>query len=457
MSLQQAAQSWNVIPTQDATGWRYYEKYSGVLKGINDYEGYVINLKRIGPAFQVGEGASNKNLLLGAAGWFSWEIAERPDDPVFILRDSEDIPDSLWASLDIDPLKRGDVNISLELICKSFKKSVLDKFTEVSYGNNDGTMDWSMDWRENDPKGAAQSPSEGQVRVKHRALCLEDYPNTGKSPSASRKADLSGAKYAILKFRFWTSKMVDPWDTIAVEASSDGGENFSVIQMIRGNYGPNWNYSALNLTDFISENTVVRFRVAKRYGAKWDLFCVDNVKIEFGEDCDDVCIPSSNNVRDKFNYVSYMNNDGSVKWLTKWMEKDPAWGGRGPRYGSVKVNGGTLELKDYPDSGKYPRVKRMVDLSCADEAILKFDFWTPYVEYDDKVLVKISSDGGKTFTVLEEIIGRQAPDWRHRSYDISAFASSQTVIMFKIANKYGGRDDFVCFDNVDISYICKCK
>ena len=442
----------------DISGWRYYPTYIGTLKGVGEYDGALVEITGVAHDFQIGDGANGKNFKFGGSGWFTWEVLNQPSNPeISLYPSSEAIPDDLWRSLRVGSLKRADFNVDLELLCKPFKEKVKDKFDTAAYNNNDGTKDWASDWIEKDPKGASQSPSEGQVRVKFNALCLDDYPNTGTEPSVSRKVDLSKAKFASLKFRFWTSSMVDPWDTIAVEASKDGGENFSVIQLIKGNYGPYWNYSELNISDFISEKTVIRFRVAKRYGAEWDLFCVDNVRILFGQDCDDECIPSSDHVNDKFNMVSFGNNDGSVNWITKWMENDPAWGGFGPSSGNVRVNGGTLELKDYPDTGGCPSAKRAVDLSCASVAKLSFDFWTPYVDYDDVVKVEISNDGGQTYSVLEKIVGRQAPDWRHRSYDITAFASSNTVVRFKIAHKYGGYDDFVCFDNVKISYICECK
>ena len=182
---------------------------------------------------------------------------------------------------------------------------------------------------------------------------------------------------------------------------------------------------------------------------------ISYIKITHDGDCGD-CVPTAGNVLDKFKTVSFGNNDGSVDWLGKWKENDPVSGGSGPRSGNVTVNQGTLELDDYPNTGGHPSAKRTVDIDCASEATLSFDLWTPYVENSDVAVVEISKDGGQTFTILEKFVGRVARSWKHRSYDISSFASSKTVVRFRVKTYYGGHDDFICFDNVDISFKCAC-
>ena len=100
-------------PSHNFDDWVYYTGYTGTLTGTGAYAGYVISVERLGPSFQIGDGASNKNLNFGASGWFSWTIEQSPQNPTIVLRSSADIPQTLWNTLGIDSLIRGDFNINL--------------------------------------------------------------------------------------------------------------------------------------------------------------------------------------------------------------------------------------------------------------------------------------------------------------------------------------------------------
>ena len=62
----------------DPSTWRYYTGLTGVLTGVGSYAGAVVNVTRVGPAFQVGDGASGKNSTFGASAWFTWIVATQP-------------------------------------------------------------------------------------------------------------------------------------------------------------------------------------------------------------------------------------------------------------------------------------------------------------------------------------------------------------------------------------------
>ena len=62
----------------DTSEWRYYTSMTGTLTGIDMLEGAVLSLHPVGPAFQVGVGASGKNLDYGASGWFGWTVVSQP-------------------------------------------------------------------------------------------------------------------------------------------------------------------------------------------------------------------------------------------------------------------------------------------------------------------------------------------------------------------------------------------
>ncbi len=55
----------------DTDLWRYYEDVSGSLLGCRDNEGAIYRFERRGEAFQIGIGASQKNVNFGASMWFT--------------------------------------------------------------------------------------------------------------------------------------------------------------------------------------------------------------------------------------------------------------------------------------------------------------------------------------------------------------------------------------------------
>ncbi len=64
--------------TIDTAKWRYYTGMTGTLTGIDMLEGAVLELHPSGPAFQIGLGASGKNLDYGASSWFGWTVLSQP-------------------------------------------------------------------------------------------------------------------------------------------------------------------------------------------------------------------------------------------------------------------------------------------------------------------------------------------------------------------------------------------
>ncbi len=327
---------------------------------------------------------------------------------------------------------------------------VRDNFETSSFSNNDGPDAWSGDWIENDPEPGGAGPSAGQVQVHNGLLTLDDYPNTGGHPSAAREVDLSGAASASLSFKFATTRDVDSDDAVTVEISNNGGATWTTLEVLTGIHGSIQENRSYDISAFISSETQVRFRVSNKYGGHNELFCV--LYVEIKSDCDDC---QDVTVADDFDIESFSNNDGSDSWSGDWIENDPESGGAGPWSGQVRVLGGFLKLDDYPNTGGYPSAAREVDLSGASSATLDFDFRTTSgVDHSDAVAVEVSADGGTSWSVLETITGISGSTTGWRSYDISAYISSETQVRFRVSKYYGGTDELFKVDWVEISSDC---
>ncbi len=157
--------------------------------------------------------------------------------------------------------------------------TVRDNFDVSSFGNNDGSDDWSGDWIENDPQPGGAGPLSGQVKIKNGFLRLDDAPDTGGHPSLAREVDLSGAGSATLNFDFDTSSGVDKSDAVTVEISADGGASWTTLEVITDIYGSTWQERSFDITPFISAQTQVRFRVSSYYSGDNEYFYVNYVEI----------------------------------------------------------------------------------------------------------------------------------------------------------------------------------
>ncbi|QDV04679.1 hypothetical protein Poly30_01720 [Planctomycetes bacterium Poly30] len=93
----------------DTRGWRYYETFGGDLIGLDALAGAKVHVARMGPAFQVGDGADGKNLGFGAAGWLEVTLIDQPTTGI-----------SLPASL-----PHGDINLDLNENCSTCATTAL--------------------------------------------------------------------------------------------------------------------------------------------------------------------------------------------------------------------------------------------------------------------------------------------------------------------------------------------
>ena len=328
-------------------------------------------------------------------------------------------------------------------------KFAADNFDQVSYSNNDGDMDWASDWHEYDPQGGGAH--SGAIRVEDGMLVLTDYPNSGTHPDIRRTVDLTGFNAAMLSFDWSISYEANEHDHANLWISPDGGHTWHLLDSFNGVHGETTTGSEMyDISAFISDNTVIAFQIANNFGAVWDKFMVDNVRVD--KKCDE-CTPGT--VADHFSHVSYNNNDGTMDWSGPWHENDPQGGGA--HNGSVRVENGMLVLADYPNSGSTPWATREVDLTGHNSAMLMFD-WSISLEANDndEAQVKISPDGGHSWYVLDTFRGVHGDtNGGAAMYDITPYISANTVIKFKISKNFGAVWDKFMVDNVVIEKKCE--
>ncbi len=159
-------------------------------------------------------------------------------------------------------------------------------------------------------------------------------------------------------------------------------------------------------------------------------------------------------VRDDFSSQSWDNNDGTANWSGDWIEVDGSSTPPSPSNGNVWItSAGELRLEDRPNTGGDPGVAREVNLAGATSAVLSFDWRTTGgVDPADSVVVEVSTNGGASWNLLQDFTGLDGINSGSASYDISAFAASNTQIRIRVNNLYGGANETFRLDYIEIDY-----
>ncbi|HWA38587.1 MAG TPA: DUF4347 domain-containing protein, partial [Burkholderiales bacterium] len=194
------------------------------------------------------------------------------------LSDSDNVTINLTATTP----PRVDLNDS------TANETASDTLAGVSYaGASGGAVPWSSDWVENDPEGAAQSASEGDVQIvdtpvagTNYAIRLTDTGNNDGGTAASRGSisraiDLSRHINASLSFALSSSGNLDNADDYVVEVSSDGGNSFVTLATYENDVTGT---QTVSLSGYESANTVIRFRLAANFDSNEFLY-IDNVTV----------------------------------------------------------------------------------------------------------------------------------------------------------------------------------
>ena len=168
----------------------------------------------------------------------------------------------------------------LVLANASMAATVRDNFSTQAYDNDDGTVNWSGDWIEDDANVTGPTDGNAWITVAGE-LQLEDQPNTNTETSLARELNLFGAISATLNFDWATTSGVDNSDSIIVEVSANGGGSWTTLENFTNINGVNSGSRSFDITTYIAVDTQIRFRVNNLYGGGNEQFLVDYVEIDF--------------------------------------------------------------------------------------------------------------------------------------------------------------------------------
>ena len=323
---------------------------------------------------------------------------------------------------------------------------VRDEFNAVSYGNNDGTVNWSGGWMESGDNG---SPSGGDITVEvdecpdDSSRCIEFDGDADLNSYIAREVNLSMAGAATLTFDYH----LDEQDALyLLEVSADGGftwqtvKSYSTPAVVLG--------ESVDLSAYSAAATRIRFRLADREDTAH--LSIDNVQIEWTVgSVTPQPVVGITTVRDEFNAVGYGNNNGSANWSGSWIEQGD---NNSPSSGRITVeidecpNGANQCIEFDARANLNTSIEREANLGAGNSALLSFDYHLD--KSGAQYVLEASPDGGvnwhtlKSYSLPAIVIGEKV--------DLTAYATPATRIRFRLTD--GEETAHLSIDNVQIEW-----
>jgi serine protease AprX len=168
--------------------------------------------------------------------------------------------------------------------------------------------------------------------------------------------------------------------------------------------------------------------------------------------------PGMENVRDEFVTQSYGGNNGASTWSANWLETGETTNATA---GLIQVvsnpacaggSGYCLRLDPYTPTGTY--LYRQANLSGFVSvwlSLFRNNLLNATSGTSEQVQLQVSGNGGTSWTTLQTYSSTSNTGAATDSFDISAYASSNTQIRFLI-NQYQTGVRYIYFDNVEIEF-----
>ncbi len=176
-------------------------------------------------------------------------------------------------------------------------ETVRDEFDAISYGGNNGTVNWSNDWQES---GESNGPTSGVVVVDSGFTpnqcsagdCLQigGFSFGSGSWGASRQVDLSGATAATLSYEWgldtdqgYYAEGVNPVVQVRLNPASTWQ---TVHTLPEGQEGPLRQFKSVDIFIYASSQTQVRFITDSTTDIQGFIY-FDNIQIDYAFDTSD--------------------------------------------------------------------------------------------------------------------------------------------------------------------------
>ena len=327
--------------------------------------------------------------------------------------------------------------------------TVVDYFEAASFCNNNGWYAWAACWVENDPGASTVGPTVGHVQLGNWTLRLDDYPDTGGTPSAARKVSLLNAASAMVKFGFWTSSGVDASDAIAFEVSTNNGASYTTLETYTGITGATWQEKQYDFSRFVPNEITVRFRVMSGYGASDEKFSLAYIRVWYDNVTNtaawNVVVPSGS----VWKYLDNGTNQGTA-WRQTFFN-DSTWSAGAGQLGYGDGDETTIVGYGSSSKNKYITTYFRRDFYIADVSSISGQLDLGMVRPDDGAVFYVNGTevlrvnmptGSVSYTTLaSSAIDATEGAWIGFNVPITALVNGKNVIAVEVHQVAANSDD----------------
>jgi len=300
----------------------------------------------------------------------------------------------------------------------------LDKFNTQSYGNNDGLLDWASDWQEYSDDDDVDS---GDIEIENNRLHL-----VGNYSFIYREVDLSSFSEASLSLDYELITNGSD-DDAYILIRTDDNDTWTILYTFEGGSDEQGSLSPIDISEYISSDTDVGIYTVDGFDNNDDIY-IDN----FAINASGTATEAEHIYFDRFDSVSYSNNDGELDWDGDWNESNDD---DDPDDGKITIVNDELKITSPNVS-----ITREADLSGYSALTLSFSYRSLTSGSDDIINLQIRSSNGN-WTTLKSFVGSSSSnDSGDFSIDISAYIASDVDFRFITEDGFDANDAFYVDD-----------
>ncbi|MEM7127732.1 MAG: S8 family peptidase [Chloroflexota bacterium] len=388
------------------------------------------------------------------------------------------LPSVRWISPDAQVFKQNTSHTQ--------QLQISDDFQMLTYDGSSGTTEWASSWSE---LGESDGPDVGDAVVtRFLAGSTQGIRLQNRSIGIMRSVDLSSSMNAQLTISYRRKNFEAASDYIAIEASSDNGQQWVELGRLAGPVNdPEVVDAHFDLTPYGTDLAILRFVTSNTLNQRAK-FYLDSVNVHYAapvtapaqrsfqmylpltsyengspESDETVMVQAAtlkNYVSDDFASISLAGNGGSYDWAGEWQELGES---NGATRGQVKVvssnkcqAGNCLRIGANSSGVNLTNrgVIREVNLSGSTSATLSFDYRRHAFSGLVSVALSVSNNGGTSWNTLATYaLNSRDKVQTAQSFDISAYIAESTHIRFMASGTLSSNvGTFLYLDNIQIDF-----
>lgn len=317
-----------------------------------------------------------------------------------------------------------------------YRVFVIDTLSDVSYGSNEVSVKTpglptanSYPFFDDMEHGADHFAEDLPWKITSESAhsgskSWSDSPEMPYSENASHSmylpVSLAGESVTMPKLSFWHRyNFQTHYDQGLLEISTNGGSNYSIIFSTTGFSSSNWVMDEVDLTPYLGQDVILRFRVISDASTQSDGWYIDDIRISEAASDELLPYPFSDDFNDQ--------NHSKTIWVSStWGSANS--GHDGTPYWHSRPRG------NYYNNSGYATTTWLITASNIDlrNAVNpKLTYWEAHYDRNDRFFVQVSRDNGVSWESIQIFDGSMTT-WNKQTLSLASYAGDIIRLRFLV-------------------------